>query len=222
MSKEYPYIGKHPYTAVVVFFHKPKEGVVLEEGRGRYSVGDYCNYWIQDGFQDVTEQYLQNKNIPIESPEHSEYIQRMAFRYGFYWDSPDDRGSTLFISEPWIGFWKDKQITYGFCSSKDFAQLHLPLPPANTQTTTLSEGTTVLANSNIGTIKLPKDNNNNYVVLLDSDVYTLIHERDIKELTQEDIHQHKIKSRLEEILLPHVDDISVCDDIMNEFTLEEK
>lgn len=224
MSKqqEYPYIGKHVYTATVVFFHNLREGVVLEGGRGTYSVGEYCSCWIQDGFQDVTEQYLQNKDVPIESPEHSKYIQRMAFRYGYRWRYSKDKISNT--DKNCLNFWVDKNISYdeGILSA-DFTQLHLPLPPDHrTVKNLITKGTTVLVEGMIGIVALPKDNNDNYVVLLDGDVYTLAHKDSVKELSQEDIKQHKIKSRLEEILLPYVDDISVCDDIMNEFTLEEK
>lgn len=223
MSKqqEYPYIGKHVYTGTVIFLHTQKEGIILE-GKGQYPTGEYRTDWITGNWIDVTEQYLQNKDVPIESPEHSEYIQRMAFRYGYRWRYSKDKISNT--DKNCLNFWVDKNISYdeGILSA-DFTQLHLPLPPDHrTVKNLITKGTTVLVGGAIGIVALPKDNNDNYVVLLDGDVYTLAHKDSVKELAQEDIKQHKIKSRLEEILLPYVDDISVCDDIMNEFTLEER
>lgn len=218
-EQEYPYIGKHVYTGTVIFLHAPREGIILE-GKGRYPTGEYRTDWVLGNWIDITEEHLQNKDVPIESPEHSEYIQRMAFRYGYRWS--DGLYEVRPSKEPYLSFGDNKVFIDGDAGVVEFTELQLPLPPTNTQTSTLDVGTTVSVVGIIGVVALPKDNNNNYVVLLDGDVYTLAHGSEIKELSQEDIKQHKIKSRLEEILLPYVDDISVCDSIMNEFELEEK
>lgn len=119
----YPYIGQ-VYSAFILFYEEDK-GLVLGDVLGldeSIGVGDLIN--INDG-TNITREYLEGKCVKIESPEHSEFVQRLAFNAGFKWVDGDDR-VTRMSEGSCLSFRFDKGMTFGFI---DFEQITIPPPP---------------------------------------------------------------------------------------------
>ncbi|MGB2063670.1 MAG: hypothetical protein ACPHUL_00855 [Marinomonas gallaica] len=70
-----------------------------------------------------------NTKIRILSPEHSEYVQKLAFEAGFRWF---DGAETKALDKPFLFFSSEKVITFTNCDltfeDKLFEEIHIPLP----------------------------------------------------------------------------------------------
>lgn len=81
-DKEYPHIGKSKVSDRYVLFISEGSGVCLNVKNARYHYA-----WIESTFKNITREYLSDTKIRIESPEHSEFVQRLALANGFSWCS---------------------------------------------------------------------------------------------------------------------------------------
>lgn len=76
--------------------------------------------------QNITREYLEGKCVKIESPEHSEFVQKLAFNAGFEWLSC---GSKLKNTNyPFLFFSLDLSITCGY-DDDNRDQVTIPPPP---------------------------------------------------------------------------------------------
>ena len=130
-KKEYPYTGKDKENQIVLFTGE-REGIVIESKFSRNKVNVLYHGWFEEGFIDITEEYLADKKIKILSPLHSEYVQKLAFKYGYGWQ----QGVTKVvrnIESKFLFFYKDdKDITHSentrTFDHKPSQEITIPLP----------------------------------------------------------------------------------------------
>ena len=129
---EYPYIGqgaltsaKYLITGVDKYNKDILKGYVLSSGL-------YVDNLYKPKIVDITEEYLADKKIKILSPLHSEYVQKLAFNYGYGWEY-GHQNEVLYTDAPCLFFYKvDKDICHsdGFYDFNNYGfqeiTIHLP------------------------------------------------------------------------------------------------
>lgn len=131
-KKEYPYIGKVGGANQVVLFVGKEEGIVIESHFALNKIGDRIDSWLEAMFCDITEEYLADKKIKILSPLHSEYVQKLAFKYGYGWEEGIDK-SVQFTDRKYLYLYKHGN---DICHDNDdwtfiddkFQEITIPLP----------------------------------------------------------------------------------------------
>ena len=127
---EYPYTGKDNFDQVVLFTDRDK-GVVIESDSAINKVGVLYDSWLEAMFKDITEECLADKKIKILSPLHSEYVQKLAFKYGYGWDRGLQK-EVEYPDSPYLYFYDDKDICHSDCHTSfnkdEFQEIKIPLP----------------------------------------------------------------------------------------------
>ena len=126
---EYPYIGEDNIGQVVLFIGRD-EGIVIVSKASFNEVGVLYDSWLKAKFKDITEEYLADKKIKILSPLHSEYVQKLAFKYGYGWDYGSQE-EVLYTDAKYLYFYKSgKDICHSDWDDNDtgFEEITIPLP----------------------------------------------------------------------------------------------
>lgn len=154
--KKYPYIGK--YFTSKVLFTSERSGICLASSKviclasSKVDVGSSSSEWLEAYFHDITHEYLSNTKIKIESPEHSRFVQQLAFNCGFDWCGVSERAYT---EKPFLYF-SDSKITFGIIASSfiesDKKEIKIPLPETKNQ-----KGTPQMAAKPIYTEEMKKN-----------------------------------------------------------------
>ena len=119
--KEYPYIGKlnddYKKDAVVLFTNNCF-GCVLRDKDFAWEdakLHEYCSDWIENGFTNITYEYLANTKIKIQSKEHEKFVRSL-------------------IPDPLRSFWDYKDNDYLYLMTEMSTQdrckeITIPIPP---------------------------------------------------------------------------------------------
>jgi len=75
--------------------------------------------------KDITKEYLENKCVKIESPEHSEFVQKLAFKAGYSWNA----GKNVAFTDKEYLFFSGTQITWFWNNENSTEEIQLPMPP---------------------------------------------------------------------------------------------
>lgn len=129
--REYPYIGKLNDDNGIVLFTENSYGCQLNASAGGWCVEDICRYddteWYEKSFTNITKEYLENKCVKIESPEHSEFVQKLAFKAGYSWNF----GKGVSLTDKEYLFFKGSQILWDRHNEDLIEEIQLPIPPNN-------------------------------------------------------------------------------------------
>lgn len=82
---KYPYIGKGVNSGSVVVLYSEGFGVTIDSKTWATDSGSVENTLNEIFFKNITREYLDGKYVKVESPEHSEFVQKLAFNAGFKW-----------------------------------------------------------------------------------------------------------------------------------------
>lgn len=133
---EYPAILQHPmqeYSDIVYLAtSKDDDGLtnvicLFNDENYGYKYGQKTRLNKEHKHVNITREYLEGKCVKIESPEHSEFVQKLAFNAGFKWY--ESGTGVNHTDAEYISFWADGDITYGDTQDHIFEQITIPLPP---------------------------------------------------------------------------------------------
>lgn len=129
----YPYIGK----CIVNNFGDFSIALLIGSGKGallkrtseEFELHDFDDDYDNDSFTNITREYLEGKCVKIESPEHSEFVQKLAFNAGFEWKYNKNKISNT--TARMLTFHADGDITFdnNGCNHYEYVQITIPLPP---------------------------------------------------------------------------------------------
>ena len=120
--KEYPYIGKANGSGNLYVVYSNTCGYGLHDN-------NYHQQLNTRMFEDVTREYLEDKIIKVLSPEHSRYLQKIAFRYGFRWYFAGEE--VQHTEKPYLYFYPDNDITFSKEKDIDRKEIFIPLPESD-------------------------------------------------------------------------------------------
>ena len=129
--KEYPYIGKlkDEFGADgLVLFTESGFGCPLRRQDGLWphtKLNKYCYEWGEYHFINITKEYLKNKCVKILSPEHSEFVQKLAFKAGYSWNA----GKNVALTSKKYLFFGVSKITCDNSNLFCIEEIIIPLPP---------------------------------------------------------------------------------------------
>ena len=75
--------------------------------------------------KDITKEYLENKCVKIESPEHSEFVQKLAFKAGYSWNA----GKNVAFTDKEYLFFSGTRITWFWNNENSTEEIQLPMSP---------------------------------------------------------------------------------------------
>lgn len=75
--------------------------------------------------KDITKEYLENKCVKILSPEHSEFVQKLAFKAGYSWNA----GKNVSLTDKEYLFFSGTRITWFWNNENNTEEIQLPMPP---------------------------------------------------------------------------------------------
>jgi len=91
-----------------------------------YSYGVWQDDYHGDlHIKDITKEYLENKCVKILSPEHSEFVQKLAFKAGYSWNA----GKNVALTDKEYLFFSGTQITWFWNNENSTEEIQLPMPP---------------------------------------------------------------------------------------------
>ena len=128
--KEYPYIGKGKNNGHIYLVVSETAGYIIA-GVSKIEYGVFVSKLHTDGMEDVTRGYLEDGTIKVLSPEHSKYLQKIAFRYGFSWCSAGEE--VQYTEEPYLYFYPDNDITFSKEKDIEWKEIFIPLPESDTE-----------------------------------------------------------------------------------------
>lgn len=93
-----------------------------------------CSAWDKSDSSDnhendtnITREYLEGKCVKIESPEHSELVQKLAFNAGFEWT---ESGKVIaHTNAKYLFFYTNGDLTFGVSNKRRVIEVTIPLPP---------------------------------------------------------------------------------------------
>lgn len=129
--KEYPYIGKGKNNGYIYLVISDSTGYVYGTGCTERDYGVFVAKLNTENMEDVTREYLKGKVVKVESPEHSEYIQEMAFRYNFRWAVVGKE--VQYTEKPYLYFYPDNDITFGRENDIEWEEIFIPLSESTTE-----------------------------------------------------------------------------------------
>ena len=128
--KEYPYIGKGKNNGHIYLVVSNSAGYIIS-GSVESDYGVFIGKLHTEGMKDVTKGYLEDGMIKVLSPEHSKYLQKIAFRYGFSWCSVGEE--VQHTEEPYLYFYPDNDITFSNKKDTAWKEIFIPLPESVTE-----------------------------------------------------------------------------------------
>ena len=123
--KEYPYIGKGKNNGYIYLVVSETAGYIID-GSGKICYGVFVDKLHTLSMEDVTREYLEDGTIKVLSPEHMEYVLRIAKRYG--WDWYEGTETTTYRDKLYLYFFKDDDITTGGVGDYGWREIFIPLP----------------------------------------------------------------------------------------------
>lgn len=117
---KYPAIIEVNNLAFMAF---DKENIIAFNGHSRLCA-DYAH---ESQFKNVTREYLEGKCVKIESPEHSEFVQRLAFGSGFKW--PQSFGKVKHTGHLYLFFKSHGHINCANNNHESIEEITIPMPP---------------------------------------------------------------------------------------------
>jgi len=123
--KEYPYIGKGENNGYIYLVVSETTCYIIDGG-GKRGYGLFVAKLNTESIEDVTREYLEDGTIKVLSPEHSKYIQKIAFRYNFSWCSAGKE--VQYTEEPYLYFYPDNDITFSKEKDIGWKEIFIPLP----------------------------------------------------------------------------------------------
>ena len=209
--KLYPYIGKMNDDNGIVLFTKDSHGCQLNADAAGWYYEDIGNYdeteWSEVDFTNITKAYLKNKRVKIESPEHSEFVQKLAFRAGYSWGFG---GQVVTLTDrPFLIFNDDGYIRHSSKSNKKAIQLPMPPEELSTSEDVVEEnwqpviGEKALApsdgNGSLTTVTVAYFGDDDYVLVFDSKKKPMwVCKSLLKPLSKEDIILEEVITFLED------------------------
>lgn len=128
--KEYPYIGKGKNNGHIYLVVSDSSGYIIA-GVSKIEYGVFVDKLHTWSMKDVTREYLEDKVIKVLSPEHSEFLQKIAFRYDFRWCSAGKE--VQYTEKPYLYFYPDNDITFGRENDIGWKEIFIPLPESGTE-----------------------------------------------------------------------------------------
>ena len=126
--KKFPYIGKANGSGNLYVVHSDTCGYGLHDN-------NYHQQLNTRMFEDVTREYLNGNCIKVESPEHMEYVQEIAKRYGWWWYSEDKEEKVK--TQQYIYFFEGDCLYRVGAGDHGWEEIFIPLPtveqPVNEQ-----------------------------------------------------------------------------------------
>lgn len=128
MENKHPYIGK--YNGMIGLLTSKGYGICLSIQSSKYGE------WVQESkLKNITADYLRNTKIRIESPGHSEFVQKLVFGAGGKWIGYQDQ-KIRFLEMPCLFI--DKELNISFFDDRaeylfnthDNKEIKLPMPPS--------------------------------------------------------------------------------------------
>ena len=171
---EHPYIGKHGYCGSIVLFTDWLTGYLLyNNGTSDKEVLEYHDGWAEEDFTNITKEYLENKCVKIESPEHSEFVQKLAFKAGYSWYGGNT--NLQYTDKEYLHFWKEGDICYEDSTHKMWELTQLPMPPEAIKENPETEewpqvGDEVSFPSGKGILVVDKPDKNGIIIVKSTDV----------------------------------------------------
>ena len=128
--KEYPYIGKGKNNGYLYLVVSETAGYIIA-GVSKIEYGMFVSKLNTENMEDVTREYLEDKVIKVLSPEHSEFLQEMAFRYDFRWYVVGKK--VQYTEKPYLYFYPDNDITFSKEKDIEWKEIFIALPESGTE-----------------------------------------------------------------------------------------